>query len=133
MLKHESFSLRVFLSPEDAAMKSDHERLEERSIALHREIAKRLEENPQLVDLARANLERWIARDGELPPWREWRKILGWPFSQLISFLLSRDEVSKRLRQSSPFCGILAPKERWHIYESFTVGAYYKGVGQHRG
>ena len=52
-------------------MKSDHERLEERSIALHREIAQRLEDNPQLVVLARANLERWIARDSELPPWRE--------------------------------------------------------------
>lgn len=114
-------------------MWSDHERLEDRSLALHKEIAKRLSENPQLIEIAKANLERWVARDGDLPVWREWRELLNGPLSQVIPTLVSDDEVCKRLRQSSPFCGILAPRERWHIYESFTVGTYYKGVGQHRG
>ena len=114
-------------------MGSDHNRLEDRSLALHREIVKRLEENPQLIEIAKANIERWTKRDGDLPVWREWRESLRGPLSQLITMLLSDDEGSKRLRQSSPFCGILAPRERWEIYESFTVGAYYKSNGQHRG
>lgn len=113
-------------------MWSDHRRLEDRSLALHKEIAKRLEENPQLIEIAKANLERWALRDGDLPVWRQWREILNGPLSQVITALLSEDEDCKRLRQSSPFCGILTPRERWDIYESFTVGAYYKGVGQHR-
>lgn len=114
-------------------MRSDHERLEDRSLALHKEIAKRLSENPQLIQIAKANLDRWVERDGDLPVWREWREILNGPPKKVISMLISDDEESKRLRQSSPFCGILAPRERWCIYESFTVGAYYKGVRQHRG
>lgn len=114
-------------------MRSDHERLEDRSLALHKEIAKRLSENPQLIQVAKANLERWVARDGDLPVWREWREILNGPLTKVVSMLISDDEESKRLRQSSPFCGILAPRERWRIYESFTVGAYYKGIRQHRG
>lgn len=114
-------------------MGSDHNRLEDRSLALHREIVKRLEANFQLIEIAKANIERWTQRDGDLPVWREWREILDRPLSQVITVLLSNDEESKRLRQSSPFCGILEPRERWDIYESFTVGAYYKGDGQHRG
>ena len=114
-------------------MASDHNRLEDRSLALHREIVKRLATNPQLVEIAKLNIERWTKRDGDLPVWREWREILSGPLSHIMTLLLSDDEKSRRLRQSSPFCGILAPRERWDIYESFTVGAYYKGNGQHRG
>jgi len=114
-------------------MGSDHNRLEERSLALHREIVKRLKDNYRLVEIAKANIERWTKRDGDLPVWREWKEILNRPLSHVINVLLSEDEESKRLRQSSPFCGILAPRERWDIYESFTVGAYYKGNRQHRG
>jgi hypothetical protein len=114
-------------------MTSDHERLADRSLALHKEIAKRLKENPQLIEIARANLERWVNRDGDLPVWREWRGILSGSLPQVLTMVLSDDERSKRLRQSSPFCGILSPRERWSMYESFTVGAYHKGDRQHRG
>jgi hypothetical protein len=118
---------------ERALMWSDHKRLEDRSLALHREIAERLEQNPELIEIAKANLERWAARDGDLPVWREWREILNKPLALIIAILRSDDETSKRLRQSSPFSGILSPRERWNIYESFTIGAYYKSDGQHRG
>ena len=30
--------------------------------------------------------------------------------------LLDESEEGQRLRQSSPFCGILTPRERWAIY-----------------
>jgi hypothetical protein len=114
-------------------MWSDHKRIEERSLALHKEIARRLEKNPQLLQLAKGNLIRWIARDGETPVWREWSDILKGPLSLVLNVLLSTDERGARLRQSSPFCGILSPRERWKIYESFTIRAYYPGGGEHRG
>ena len=57
-------------------MYSDHMRIEERSIALHGEIAKRLHSKRELVEVARKNLEQWIQRDGETPPLTEWRRIL---------------------------------------------------------
>ncbi|MDD5206038.1 MAG: hypothetical protein PHS17_11495 [Desulfobacterales bacterium] len=112
-------------------MWSDHMRIEERSIALHAEIAERLAASPELLETARRNIARWIERDGEIPPWKEWREILGRPLPEIIHVLVSPDENARRLRQSSPFCGLLTPRERWRIYESFTVGAYYQGRRQH--
>jgi hypothetical protein len=35
--------------------------------------------------------------------------------------MVSPSEKARRLRQSSPFCGILTPRERWKIYESFAT------------
>lgn len=113
-------------------MWSDHKRIEERSLQLHQEIARRLQKDPQLLQIAKRTLLRWIARDGELPVWREWGEILNGPLSQVLSLLLSPDEYAARLRQSSPFCGILSPRERWKIYESFTIGAYYSSSREHR-
>ncbi|MEW6669966.1 MAG: hypothetical protein AB1512_32550 [Thermodesulfobacteriota bacterium] len=113
-------------------MWSDHLRLEERSIALHEVIARRISARPELLEIAKENLARWIERDGEIPSWREWKEILTRPIAEIIEVLRSRDEKARRLRQSSPFCGLLTPGERWRIYESFTVGAYYQGGRQHR-
>ena len=113
-------------------MYSDHMRIEERSIALHREIARRLHIKPELLGVARNNLERWIQRDGVIPGWTEWKKILEKSEEDLLAFLFSRDEKARQLRQSSPFCGILTPRERWKIYEAFSTGTYYQSRGKHR-
>jgi hypothetical protein len=98
-----------------------HAQIEERSILLHREIAQRVSENPALLDMARANLRRWVGRDGERLYWTEWEKLLEDPVEEILAFMVSSTERARRLRQSSPFCGILTPRERWKIYESFTA------------
>jgi len=107
-------------------------RIEERSLALHQVIARRLREKPEFLQVAKNNLERWIKRDGELPAWMEWENILRKPITQIVDLMVSTSEKGRQLRQSSPFCGILTPQERWKIYESFTIGAYYQGSGEHR-
>lgn len=114
-------------------MPSDHERIEQRRIALHREIVERIEANPALIHIARENLERWIRQNGEIPVWREWKDILERPLAEILDLLVSEEENARRLRQSSPFCGILTARERWRVYESFTVGAYYQSGGEHSG
>jgi hypothetical protein len=111
-------------------MWSDHTRIEERSIALHREIAGRIRSNPALIQVARRNLERWVEKNGETPVLNEWKDILNRPPDQIIETLVSIDEKGRRLRQSSPFCGILTSQERWKIYESYTTGTYYQGSGE---
>jgi hypothetical protein len=117
----------------ETGMWSDHKRVEERSLALHEEIARRIRTNPELIMTANRNLERWMQRDGEKAVWREWKEILERPLSEIMDFLVSDDENGRRLRQSSPFCGILTPGERWAIYESFTVGTYYSRFREHSG
>jgi hypothetical protein len=52
-------------------MWSDHMRLEERSIALHEEIARRISAQPELLEIAKENISRWIERNGEIPSWGE--------------------------------------------------------------
>jgi hypothetical protein len=114
-------------------MRSDHERIDKRSLALHQEIAKRIRKDPDIIRIAKENLHQWIAHSGPKPSWQEWEIILEKSVNEIIEILLSPGEEGRRLRQSSPFCGILEPKERWRIYESFTIGTYYKGGRQHRG
>jgi hypothetical protein len=99
----------------------NHFQIEERSLALHRAVARRIRENPALLDIARENLERWISKQGVTRFWCEWKKILNNSPEAIVDFLVSPEEKAIWLRQSSPFCGILTPQERWKIYESFTA------------
>lgn len=104
---------------------SDHKRIEERSLALHKEIASRILKDPRLLEIPRANLrklEELLSREARRPPgWLlEWKRILEeMAPDELAAFLVSPDEKATRLRQSSPFSGILTPRERWKIYETF--------------
>ena len=98
-----------------------HGQIEERSILLHRVIAQRVSENPALLEVARNNLRRWIGQQGERLYWTEWEKILEDSMEEILAFMVSPTERARRLRQSSPFSGILTPQERWKIYESFPA------------
>jgi hypothetical protein len=98
-----------------------HQWIDERSLALHEAVAAKLEAEPQLLEVARANLNRWDAA-GSSSPLREWQRLLDTlSLSQLLKLLRSRDQEAVRLRQSSPFAGLLTPAERQGIlrrYES---------------
>jgi hypothetical protein len=98
-----------------------HAQIEERSILLHRAVAERISENPALLEVARHNLRRWIDQGGERAYWTEWETMLAGPLGEILAFMVSPSEKARRLRQSSPFCGILTPRERWKIYESFAA------------
>jgi len=110
---------------------SDHIRIEERSIALHRAIADRIRTNPRLMEKARENLQKYLdqfTQENRAAPksLTEWQDILTHrPWEAVLEFLVSSGESASRLRQSSPFAGILTPKERWKIYEAYRPGAYY--------
>jgi len=99
-----------------------HEWIDERSLALDRQVAAKLQADPSLLGRARNTLERWLAqRPGAMPPvLREWQEILSsWPLERILQLLVSADENTRRLRQSSPFCGILSPEERLAIFKEY--------------
>jgi hypothetical protein len=98
-----------------------HQRVEERSIALHKRISELLEGDPQLLSLARENLQKGVQIHGELQVFQEWRRILDCPMDEIRAILVSPSEKARWLRQSSPFSGILEPRERWNIYEAFST------------
>jgi hypothetical protein len=103
-------------------LSAGHRRIDERSLAMHRAIAEKLREKPDLLAIARENLDRWQADAGRSGPYlREWRRILDLPLDEVLALMVREDERTTALRQSSPFAGILEPAERWAIYARFET------------
>lgn len=94
-----------------------HQWIDRRSLALHEAVAAKLETDPRLLDVARANLRRWLA-SRTVPALLEWQDLINRAvLPDLLTLLRSPDANATRLRQSSPFAGILTPQERRSIYE----------------
>ena len=105
-----------------------HERLEQRSLALHLAIAAKLREHPELLAVAHDNLDRWTKGQGRSQPYLDtWRTILSGPFEEVLAVMAEDTARTTELRQSSPFAGVLEPRERWHIYDTFESGTHHKG------
>jgi hypothetical protein len=102
---------------------SDHRRLDMRSLAMHTVIAKKITRDPKLLTVAKANLERWRQRWGqETPRWHtEWQAILSRPWPEIAALITDSGELAARLRQSSPFAGVLSPAERKRIHDAFRT------------
>ena len=100
-----------------------HRIIEARSLAMHCLIARKIAADPALLDVARRNIEAWSARYGDSPPRAldEWRAILERPWPTIAAFITDPGEQAARLRQSSPFAGILRPAERRRVYEAFRA------------
>ena len=94
-----------------------HNDIDRRSLILAREIVDRIDRDTERKGLAKARsvCERW-AQNSPQPAVDEWRSLLKKDWHEIRKMLLADDETGQRLRQSSPFCGILTPVERWRIY-----------------
>jgi len=44
-----------------------------------------------------------------------WEAMLSRPLQELTEFLVDPGERARQMRQTSPFTGVLAPRERWVI------------------
>ena len=101
---------------------SGHERIDQRSIALHRAIAEKLASNPELLQIARDNLIRLTQKGGRSQPyWDAWSELIARPLPELLQQLTEDSERMRALRQATPFAGVLSPSERWAIYDRFKM------------
>lgn len=102
---------------------SSHRLLEARSLAMHAVVAQKIERDPKLLDIPRNNLKRWRARwEKEAPAWYDrWCAIMERPWPEIAAVITEPSEESARLRQSSPFAGVLSVEERKRIYEAFRA------------
>lgn len=101
-------------------MPNDHCRLDQRSLAMHQAVAEKIRRDPAIIQHALSNLERW---ETSAPgPWiTEWRSLLEGNRDDLLGVLVEQSERADRLRQSSPFAGVLSPMERRRIHESHAA------------
>ena len=101
---------------------SSHRLLQIRSLAMHAVIAQKIERDRELLRIPRRNLDRWRARWTAPPAWfEEWRRILARPWAEIAALISEPSENATRLRQSSPFAGVLSAAERKRIYEAFRA------------
>ncbi len=110
------------IHPQPPKQSRTHEWIDRRSLALDRAIARKLRAQPALLRHAKTTLERWIEQrqPSVSPVLLEWQEILNhWPPERIFGFLTSGEERPARLRQSSPFCGILSPQERLAIFKEY--------------
>lgn len=100
-----------------------HRLIEARSLAMHCLIAQKIAADPALLEVARRNIESWRSRYGDSPPraLEEWSAILKRPWPEIASLLTDTGETATRLRQSSPFAGVLSQAERKRVYEAFRA------------
>src|SRR5438128_10178276 len=91
---------------------SSHEWIDQRSLAVHEAVANKLAEHPEWLEVARQNLRQWLARNPQ-PPLLAWQRLLDTlAFDELLELLRCPDERARRLRQSSPFAGVLTHRDR---------------------
>ncbi|MBE7500500.1 MAG: hypothetical protein HS113_09390 [Verrucomicrobiales bacterium] len=104
-----------------------HAHLDRLNLEMDRRVAAKIRQDPSLVSIARANLQRWMERDEGFvhPVHGEWLDILRFlEPGELADFIESDTPKADRLRQSSPFTGILSEAERLailHADEETTV------------
>lgn len=91
-----------------------HEDLHERSREQAERVAKAITRDQRLIDAA----QRWVqqrlkqASAAEAHELREWEHILTLPPHRIAAFLRDPGEVATRLRQTTPFVGVVSDGER---------------------
>lgn len=98
-----------------------HRIIEARSLAMHCLAAQKIERNPALLDQVRRTLKTWRSRYGEDIPRAldEWDAILRRPWAGITAFITDQGTRATRLRQSTPFAGVLSARERERVYAAF--------------
>ena len=89
------------------------------SLEMARRVAMALRNSPALIQVARANLSRWSNLNADAPSllrcYEEWQGILAGPLNEVCELLCAETDEAQRLRQNSPFAGVLSPAEVWSI------------------
>jgi len=95
--------------------------LDQRSLALHREVARKIRMNVELLDTARAILKRWY---GTVSPRTfvyldEWQSLLDLGVDACLSVATEDSERAAALRQASPLACLLSPRERFAFFSDW--------------
>src|SRR5688500_10025773 len=102
-----------------------HRLCEERSLALHAEVAARLRRDPHLLAGVRARVEGWLSGIGPTHPRyaAAWRALLATDPDATCAALVDPGERMRAMRQCTPFAGIVDPRTRWRIWREVRARA----------
>lgn len=100
-----------------------HQEIDERSLALHRLVASKIRDNPQLMQNVRATLARWRTQvDSASQPYLiQWEALINQGLDSCLNACVEESQTATALRQSSPFCGVLTAKERFQFLKNWRI------------
>lgn len=107
--------MATFDSPADLrGHRSAHARRDDEKLRLHYAVARELLRDPERVlAIAKDNLRRWLSRDADAPCYEEWNEILrASSVEEVVALITADTEDARRLRQSTPFVGVVPREER---------------------
>ena len=109
------------LTTEQTVALGSHQFLDKVNLAYHQEIAARLRVTPEdILARARSNLKRWLvahAGTGTGRALEEWQTLIETrTISELIVIITEDSDEGQRLRQSTPFVGVLSAQERKDLF-----------------
>ncbi len=98
-----------------------HDVIDRRSLELNRMVVEKIRRQPELMDFVRRNLDRTlnepVLSESCKNALREWRTILSLKsFDEILGILVEDSHEGQRLRQSTPFTGILNQRERLEVF-----------------
>ncbi len=98
-----------------------HDLIDRRSLELSKLVAEKIRQQPELMDLVRNRLERTLSEarlsESSKDALREWQTILSThSLHEVLKILTEDSDEGQRLRQSSPFSGILSQRERLEVF-----------------
>jgi hypothetical protein len=97
-------------------MNNAHDRNDRFSLLLHRDLVRAIEKDPSVLARARRTIVRWQAAHGRsVQAWDEWLKLLDAGAEAVLNAMLDEGGEGVRLRQSSPFAGIIPNRRRWEL------------------
>jgi hypothetical protein len=93
----------------------DHRTAEQRSLAFHRQIARRLDQ--RMIASARQRVNKWLREKGPVPAiWAEmWETLLTRPLPEIKRLLGQNSDQMRELRQNTPFAGALPETDRMRL------------------
>jgi len=113
-----------------------HDLIDRRSLELNRLVAEKIRQHPELMVFVRSNLDHSLSEprlsNSCKDALREWQTIFS--LKSFYEILVEDSDEGQRLRQSTPFTGILSQMERGEIfrrYESAGACAHCSGRRGH--
>ena len=88
------------------------------SLALHRKIAERLRERPELVERARRRVDSEVYAGTHHEYAARWRALLEGPIDEVLRVLTADTDDAQAMRQTSPLTFVLSQRERYHIWKA---------------
>lgn len=100
----------------------DHRIAELQSLAYHRLVAERLDE--QVVERAKRRLRNWINAGRVHPDWAaRWTRLLEKPLDRIATEISADTTRARELRQTSPFAGVLTEQDRQRLRRAVEARA----------